>query len=122
MVKASGATVLNPATGAFEGMATFTIGGVEHTVRASAIVLASEQRGAVTFLTTSHTFTFADGRVLRTIDDARLAPTPEPGLFRLVSNIEIVQGGSGFLAGPGGTIDFRGLPSAQLEATGRICS
>src|SRR5918996_2155854 len=110
-ISLSGQTQLNFATGRIEGMLTGTLGGDPISIFSSTQILGQEQRGAVSFITTSHAFTVVggehDGEQLTTLDNARLVPTPTPGVFRAVSNLDVVSGGSGFLVAVG-TLDFRG--------------
>lgn len=121
LVQGSGQTQLNPDNGRFEGTLNLVVGGVPMEVFSSTEIVAQEQRGAVLFLTTSHQLTFPDGTVITTLDNARLVPTRQPGVFHAVSNLDIVSGGSGFLFGRG-TIDFTGLPTATWPLlTGRLC-
>jgi hypothetical protein len=121
LAQGSGQTQLNPGNGRIEGWFSFVIGGVPMNVFSSTEILAEEQRGAVSFLTTSHQLTLPDGTVVTTLDNARLVPTREPGVFHAVSNLDVVSGASGFLVGRG-SIDFTGLPTATWPlATGRLC-
>ena len=70
---------------------------------------------------TSHTFDFGDLGSFTTQDKAKLEPTDTPGVFRLISNLEIVsgtgifEGARGRLAGRGGEIV---LPSDAPECAG----
>jgi hypothetical protein len=119
--RGSATTVLNPGNGRLEGWATFTIGGVTQQVFASTAILESDERGKVLFAVTSHEFTLESGHKVVTIDNARLVPTTEAGLYRLISRLEVVSGGSGFLVLGPGTLDLRRLPTATWETTGRLC-
>jgi hypothetical protein len=121
LVQGSGQTQLNPVNGRFEGTLNLVVGGVPMAVFSSTGIVAQEQRGAVSFLTTSHRLTLPGGTVITTIDNARLVASPEPGVFRAVSNLDVVSGASGFLFGRG-TLDFTGLPIATWPLiTGRLC-
>ena len=70
---------------------------------------------------TSHTFDFGDLGSFTTLDKAKLEPTDTPGVFRIISNLEIVsgtgifEGASGRFAGRGGEIV---LPSDAPECAG----
>jgi hypothetical protein len=70
---------------------------------------------------TSHTFDFGALGGFTTLDKAKLEPTDTPGVFRLISNLEIVSGtgiferARGRLAGRGGEIV---LPSDAPECAG----
>jgi hypothetical protein len=121
LVQGSGQTQLNLENGRFEGTLNLVVGGVPMEVFSSTGTLAQEQRGAVSFFTTSHRFTLPDGTVITTLDNARLVASPEPGVFRAVSNLDVVSGASGFLVARG-TIDFTGLPTATWPLlAGRLC-
>jgi hypothetical protein len=124
-ISVSGQTQLNFANGRIEGMLTGTLGRDPISISSSTAILAQEQRGAVTFITTTHAFTVVggehDGEQLTTLDNARLVPTPTAGVFRAVSNLDIVFGGSGFLVGVG-MIDFRGGITATWDRIhGQVC-
>ena len=124
-ISLSGQTQLNFATGRIEGMLTGTLGGDPISIFSSTQILGQEQRGAVSFITTSHAFTVVggehDGEQLTTLDNARLVPTPTPGVFRAVSNLDVVSGGSGFLVAVG-TLDFRGgITATWNRIHGQIC-
>lgn len=113
------------ATGAIEGLLTGTMDGEPASVFSSTTITGQEERGSVLFLTTSHVLTIVDGahagKRLSTVDNARLVPLPTPGVFRAVSNLGIVGGGSGFFVGVG-TIDFRaGITATWIEIHGQVC-
>jgi len=82
---------------------------------------------------TSHTFDFGGGNSFTTLDKAKLEPTDTPGVFRIISNLEIVSG-TGIFAGAHGRFAGRGgeivLPSdapacaggeANWEFHGAVC-
>lgn len=119
-VALSGTTTLNVATGTVEGTFTGTIGHQPAVVHSVTTILGGEQRGAVMFLATTHTLTLGAAQ-LRTSDNARLVPTPTPGVFHAVSRLEVVSGGTGFVVGVG-EIDFRsGITATWKQIHGRIC-
>jgi hypothetical protein len=121
LAQGSGQSQFDPVTGTFQGEFSFVVGGVPVSVSSSTEIVAEEFRGAIWFVTTSHRLTFPDDTALTTLDKARLVPTPEPGVFRAVSNLDVISGGSGFLVGVG-TIDFSGLPTATWRLfTGQLC-
>src|ERR687891_475509 len=74
----SGQTQLNLANGRIEGVLTGTAEGEPISIFSSTAILGQEQRGAVSFLTTSHVFTVLNGQhagvQLTTLDNARLVP------------------------------------------------
>ena len=121
----AGQTQLNFGNGRIEGMLTGTLAREPISIFSSTAIVAQEQRGAVSFLTTSHTFTVVggahDGEQMTTLDHARLVPLPTAGVFRAVSNVDIVSGGSGFVTAIG-TIDFRGgITATWTQMHGQVC-
>jgi hypothetical protein len=121
----SGQTQLNLANGRIEGVLTGTADGEPISIFSSTTILAQEQRGAVSFLTTSHAFTILNGEhagaQLTTLDNARLVATPTEGVSHAVSNVEIVSGGSGFQVA-NGKIDFRGgITATWKQIHGQVC-
>jgi hypothetical protein len=124
-ISLSGQTQLNFVTGKIEGVLTGTADGDPISIFSRTAILAQEERGAVSFLTTSHTFTIVggehDGVQLTTLDNARLVPTPTAGVSHAVSNVDIVSGGSGFLVA-NGSIDFRaGITATWKHIHGQVC-
>lgn len=124
-VALAGQTQLNFANGRIEGMLTGTMGGDPVTIFSSTAILEQKQRGQVTFIKTTHTFTVIggehDGKQLTTLDNAVLVPTRTAGVSAAVSHVGIVSGGSGFLVAVG-TIDFRaGITATWRHIVGRVC-
>jgi hypothetical protein len=124
-ISLSGQTQLNFANGRIEGVLSGTADGEPISIFSSTAILGQEERGAVSFLTTSHTFTVLNGEhagaLLTTLDNARLVATPTEGVSHAVSNVDIVSGGSGFLAGVG-SIDFRtGITATWRNIKGQVC-
>lgn len=124
-ISLSGQTQLNFATGRIEGVLSGTADGEPISIFSSTAILGQEQRGAVSFLTTSHAFTVLNGEhagaQLTTLDNARLVATPTAGVSHAVSNVDIVSGGSGFLVG-NGKIDFRGgITATWNHINGQLC-
>jgi len=72
----------------------------------------------VLFATTSHTIALPTGTVT-TSDSARLIPTGQPGLYRIVSQVTVVGGGSGQMVF-NGTVDLVG-GSTQFQISGAVC-
>jgi hypothetical protein len=124
-ISLSGQTQLNFANGLIEGVLTGTADGDPISILSSTTILGQEQRGAVSFLTTSHVFTVLSGEhagaQLTTLDNARLVPTPTAGVSHAVSNVDIVSGGSGFMVA-NGKIDFRGgITATWKHINGQVC-
>jgi hypothetical protein len=58
---------------------------------------------------------------MTTLDNARLVPSPTPGVSHAVSNVGVVSGGSGFMVGVG-SIDFRsGITATWRHIHGQVC-
>ena len=132
-VSGSGATVVNPMTGDFEGTGTLTIRGEEFNVEIITSLIQGPVPGddGTLHATTQHTFTFPDGSSFTTTDKAILEPTETDGTFTLNSNMEITWGTGDFaeadgrLHGHGQILLFPPpgeLPDAQFDINGVICN
>jgi hypothetical protein len=92
----------------FSSSVVTTVTSVPHPAGASGVL----------FATTSHTIALPTGTVT-TIDSARLIPTRQPGLYRIVTHATVVGGGSGQMV-LNGTVDLVG-GSTQFQIHGAVC-
>jgi hypothetical protein len=105
----------------FAGTITGTLGGDPFSSSVSTIVISAPQPAggsSVLFATTSHTIALPTGTVT-TSDSARLIPTGQPGLYRIVSKVTVVEGGSGQMVF-NGTVDLVG-GSTHFQVHGAVC-
>jgi hypothetical protein len=115
------------APGVFEGTAAVKIDGQIQTAAVTTYLLgapATTEDGTLK-ATTSHTFVFADGSSLTTLDSAVLSPTETPGLYNLNTRATIT-GGTGTYANACGSLNIHGtinLITGQVvwRFTGRVC-
>ena len=108
-----------PAT--FAGTATGTLGGEPFSGAVTTTVTsAPEPAGAsgVLFATTSHEIALPAGTIT-TSDVARLVPTKEIGVYRLITHATVVEGATGQLA-LNGTVNFVD-GSAEAQISGVVC-
>jgi pectate lyase len=106
----------------FAGTVTGTLGGDPFSSSVITTVTSAPQpagASGVLFATTSHTIALPTGTVT-TSDSARLIPTGQPGLYRIVSKVTVVGGGSGQMVF-NGTVDLVG-GSTQFQVHGAVCS
>jgi hypothetical protein len=106
----------------FAGTLTGTLGGDPFSSSVITTVTSAPQpagASGVLFATTSHTIALPTGTVT-TSDSARLIPTGQPGLYRIVSKVTVVGGGSGQMVF-NGTVDLVG-GSTQFQVHGAVCS
>lgn len=86
--------------GPFVGTGDITIGKTTYNDVYSVTNILAPLRPAgdsgVLFTTTSHTISLPTGTIT-TLDDARLIPTQEPGVYRLVTHLVITDGATGEL-------------------------
>jgi hypothetical protein len=86
--------------GPFVGTADVTIGNVTYSdvpsVTNVLAPLSPAGNSGVLFTTTSHTISLPTGTITTT-DDARLIPTQEPEVYRLVTHLVITSGATGEL-------------------------
>jgi pectate lyase len=105
----------------FAGTVTGTLGGDPFSSPVITTVTSAPQpagASGVLFATTSHTIALPTGTVT-TSDSARLIPTGQPGLYRIVSQVTVVGGGSGQMVF-NGTVDLVG-GSTQFQISGAVC-
>ena len=105
----------------FAGTVTGALGGDPFSSSViTTVTSAPHPAGAsgVLFATTSHTIALPTGTVT-TSDSARLIPTGEPGLYRIVAQGTVVAGGSGQMV-LNGTVDLVG-GSTQFQVHGAVC-
>jgi hypothetical protein len=105
----------------FAGMARGTLGGEPFSGSVTTTVTsAPEPAGAsgVLFATTSHEIALPAGTIT-TSDVARLVPTQETGVYRLITHATVVEGGTGQLA-LNGIVNFVD-GSAEAQVKGVIC-
>lgn len=105
----------------FAGTVTGTLGGEPFSSSVNTTVTSAPQpagASGVLFATTSHTIALPTGTVT-TSDSARLIPTGQPGLYRIVSQVTVVGGGSGQVVF-NGTVDLVG-GSTQFQIHGAVC-
>ena len=105
----------------FAGTATGTLGGDPFSSSVNTTVTSAPQpagASGVLFATTSHTIALPTGTVT-TSDAARLIPTGQPGLYRIVSQVTVLGGGSGQMVF-NGTVDLVG-GSTQFQIHGAVC-
>lgn len=108
--------------GPFVGTGDITIGkvtytGVESVTNILAPLTPAGDSG-VLFTTTSHTISLPTGTIT-TLDHARLIPTREPGMYRLVTHLVITDGATGELHLQG-TVNLANL-TAEGTFVGTIC-
>lgn len=111
----------------FAGSATLVIGGEEKSAELLVTVLAPPviSDEGVQHVVATHTFTFNEEDSITTSDKETAEPTDTPGLYTLNANMNVVSG-TGIYEGVSGrltahgTIDFRGLPTAEFEVRGAI--
>ncbi|HVE57651.1 MAG TPA: hypothetical protein VNB22_12530 [Pyrinomonadaceae bacterium] len=115
------------APGVFEGTAAVKINGQTQNAAVTTYLLGAPTTAEDGTLkaTTSHTFVFADGSSLTTLDRAVLSPTETPGLYNLNTQATIT-GGTGIYANACGSLNIHGtinLITGQVDwrFTGRIC-
>jgi hypothetical protein len=105
----------------FAGTVTGTLGGDPFSSSVNTTVTSAPEpagESGVLFATTSHTIALPTGTVT-TSDAARLIPTGQPGLYRIVSQVTVVGGGSGQMVF-NGTVDLVG-GSTQFQIHGAVC-
>jgi hypothetical protein len=105
----------------FAGTVTGTLGGDPFFSSVNTTVTSAPQpagASGVLFARTSHTIALPTGTVT-TSDSARLIPTGQPGLYRIVSQVTVVGGGSGQMVF-NGTVDLVG-GSTQFQISGAVC-
>jgi hypothetical protein len=105
----------------FAGTVTGALGGDPFSSSVmTTVTSAPRPAGAsgVLFATTSHTIALPTGTIT-TSDSARLIPTGEPGLYRIVTHVTVVGGGSGQMV-LNGTVDLVG-GSTQFQIRGAVC-
>jgi hypothetical protein len=105
----------------FAGTVTGTLGGDPFSSSVITTVTSAPQPAGgsgVLFATTSYTIALPTGTVT-TSDSARLIPTGQPGLYRIVSQVAVVGGGSGQMVF-NGTVDLVG-GSTQFQIHGVVC-
>ena len=105
----------------FAGTVSGTLGGDPFSSSVNTTVTSAPQPiggSGVLFATTSHTIALPTGTVT-TNDSARLIPTGQPGLYRIVSKVTVVGGGSGQMVF-NGTVDLVG-GSTQFQVHGAVC-
>jgi hypothetical protein len=106
---------------AFAGTVSGALGGDPFSSSVSTTVTSAPQPAGgsgVLFATTSHTIALPTGTVT-TSDAARLIPTGQPGLYRIVSQVTVIGGGSGQMVF-NGTVDLVG-GSTQFQIHGAVC-
>jgi hypothetical protein len=115
------------AQGVFEGTAAVKIDGQSQNAAVTTYLLGAPEttEDGTLKATTSHTFVFADGSSLTTLDRAVLSPTATPGLYNLNTQATIT-GGTGAYADACGSLNIHGtinLISGQVDwrFTGRLC-
>jgi hypothetical protein len=105
----------------FIGTVTGALGGDPFSSSVITTVTSAPQPAGgsgVLFATTSHTIALPTGTVT-TSDSARLIPTGQPGLFRIVTHVTVVGGGSGQMVF-NGSVDLVG-GSTQFQIHGAVC-
>lgn len=105
----------------FAGTATGTLGREPFSgAVATTVTSAPEPAGAsgVLFATTSHEISLPGGTIT-TSDVARLVPTQEIGVYRLITHATVVEGGTGQLA-LNGIVNFVD-GSAEAQISGVVC-
>jgi hypothetical protein len=105
----------------FAGTLTGALGGDPFSASVMTTVTSAPQpagASGVLFATTSHTIALPTGTVT-TSDSARLIPTGQPGLYRIVSKVTVVGGGSGQMVF-NGTVDLVG-GSTEFQVHGAVC-
>jgi hypothetical protein len=105
----------------FIGTVTGALGGDPFSSSVITTVTSAPQPAGgsgVLFATTSHTIALPTGTVT-TSDSARLIPTGQPGLYRIVTHVTVVGGGSGQMVF-NGTVDLVG-GSTQFQISGAVC-
>jgi hypothetical protein len=106
----------------FAGTVTGTLGGDPFSSSVNTTVTSAPQpagASGVLFATTSHTIALPTGTIT-TSDVARLIPTGQPGLYRIVSQVTVLGGGSGQMVF-NGTVDLVG-GSTQFQIHGAVCA
>jgi hypothetical protein len=110
--------------GPFVGTADFVIGGVEYPgvpeVTNVLAPLVPAGNSGVLATTTSHTLTIPGIGTVTTLDNARLVPTQEPGIYRLSTHAMLVGGATGELHVQA-TVNLATL-TASGTYVGTICS
>jgi hypothetical protein len=115
------------AEGVFQGTAAVDVDGQSRDAAVTTYLLGaptSSEDGTLK-ATTSHTFFFADGSSLTTLDSAVLSPTGAPGVYQLNTRATIA-GGAGVYADACGSLNIHGtinLITGQVDwrFTGRVC-
>jgi hypothetical protein len=123
-VSATASDAATSPAGPFIGTADFTIGGVSYPgvpeVTGVLAPLVPAGSSGVLFTTTSHAFAIPGYGTVTTLDDARLIPTEEPGVYRLITHAVIVGGATGELRVQA-TVNLATL-TASGTYVGTICS
>lgn len=120
-----GSTQATSPAGPFVGTGTAIVGG---TVYPSGPIVTSilapldpAGNSGVSFTTTSHAITIPGLGTIVTTDAARLVPTNQAGVFRLVTHMVVTDGASGQLHLQG-TVNFASFPfTADATARGVLC-
>ena len=96
-VRGFGGTAGPADTGPFTGSGALCIRGQEHAVTIDTELLGPPRISddGVLHVVSSHTFTFANGDTIITMDKSHLSPTDDPLVMLLNGNMEIVAGTAG---------------------------